>query len=39
MVWLTIRWLLDLHDKMLGTGNYLDQGGNEIVFIEEKAES
>ena len=38
-VWMTIRWLLDLHDKMLGTENYLNQGGNEIVFIEEKTKS
>lgn len=38
-VWMTIRWLLDLHDKMLETGNYLNQGGNEIVFIEEKTKS
>lgn len=38
-VWMIIRWLLDLHDKVLESGKYLDQGGNELVFIEEKTES
>ena len=38
-VWMIIRWLLDLHDKVLESGKYLDQGGNELVFIEEKTKS
>lgn len=38
-VWMIIRWLLDLHDKALESGKYLDQGGNELVFMEEKTKS
>lgn len=38
-VWMSIRWLLDIHAKVLESGEYLNQGGNEYVLIEEKTKS